>query len=118
MSDRWWRLEEWELLILLFSAGLSLTWLLVGTAAAMHGLLGTQGSGSWNVPGPSLDPLGIVRTVVLLPIYVAFFAMGVLARWANWQPAGDSLLAAVLALGVGLGLAVGSVLIAYVRWRS
>jgi hypothetical protein len=118
MSDRWWRLQEWELLTLLFSAGLSLAWLLVGFAAAMHGLLGTQGSGSWNVPGPSPDPLGIVRTVILLPIYVAFYAIGMVARWTNWQPSNATFFVVALAFGLGFGLAAGSALIAYLRWRG
>jgi hypothetical protein len=117
VRPHWWKPEPGEIVLVLLGAGWGLVWLLVGFTLAMTGALGTIGNSDWNVPGPALNPLGIVRTLLLLPIYAAFGTVDLLIG-IGLHPGGAVLIALALLYSVGSGMAAGMALAAHLRVRG
>ncbi len=117
MRAHWWQLEAGEIIVLLLGAGWGLVWILLGFGLAMTGILGTAGSGSWNVPGPSLDPLGIVRTLLLLPIYTTLFTLSLLVR-LGLHPSMFFAIGLALFYGEAPAICVAALLLIGIRVRT
>lgn len=114
MRVRWWTPEPGDVIVVLLGAGLGFVWLMVGFTMAMQGWLGTVGGGSWNVPGPAFSPLGVVRSVIIFPIYAASFTLGILVELGQQPGFGIFVILAIL-YSTGLGAVAGILLAAWIR---